>query len=194
MKLIIDGNTKMGRDVAVFNLPPKKTCHPTKWCLFGRDGLPMCYALRNNFLLPNVLQSLQKRYKLSLTERFVSDMIDEIRKSNYRFFRIHSSGDFYSENYVAKWIEIAKNCPHVLFRSTTRRRDLTKSILKLHKLPNVIIRESLDDTTPKPIMGLPFTALSHMPIAKGVFKCMNNCDKCGHRCWKRAVNMCFDEH
>lgn len=96
MDIAIKGNSKMGKYVYIFNLPAKETCTPTKWCLEGKNGKPACYALRNNFTLPSTINSAQKRYKLSKKENFSKEMIDFIHKTNPKYFRIHSSGDFYS--------------------------------------------------------------------------------------------------
>ena len=65
--LIIKGDkrSKMGARVYRFNLPPEKTCTPTKWCLQGKDGKPACYARRNNFKLASVIKATEERYDLS---------------------------------------------------------------------------------------------------------------------------------
>jgi len=194
MNLLIKGNSKMGTKVYIFNLPPHLTCKPTQWCLKGRNGKPACYARRNNFKLPSVKDATMKRYRASKRKDFVEKMLDELQRIKPQFFRWHSGGDFYSDEYVEKVGEIVKNTPGTLFRTTTRRRDLSKSILKLAKLSNMIVRESLDAEFPKPTMGLPVAALSHLPIARGMFLCPNDCDICGHHCWQESCDMCFEEH
>lgn len=193
---LIRGNSKMGVRVALFNLPPVVTCTPTKWCLHGRGGKPACYALRNNFVMPRVKQSAQTRYEFSQTAEFVPVMIAAIKKMAPTYFRFHSSGDFYSVEYIRKVMAIAKSCPEVLFRTTTHRRDFAKELRTLNALPNFIVRESLDDERPTPKMGLPVAALGHLPIAgePGTIKCPNDCDQCGHSCWKSRRSMSFAEH
>jgi hypothetical protein len=195
-ELLIKGNSKMGPKVYLFNLPPKQTCTPTHWCLHGKDGKPACYAQRNNFNLPSVVKSARERLRLSRRQDFVSRMVEEIHKKNPGFFRWHSSGDFYSEEYVRKIIDIVSQCPDVLFRTTTRRRDLADVIQELNDLPNMIVRESLDYERPEPVMGLPYAALSSLAIVQQgkPLKCVNDCTKCGHKCWKKPVNMYFEEH
>lgn len=192
-KPLIKGNRKMGPKVYLFNLPPVATCRPTSWCLRGRNGKPACYALRNNFRLPTCIEAAQKRLDFSLSRDFVAIMIEEIQKKRVRFFRWHSSGDFYSAEYARKIHRIVKNCPDTSFRTTTRRRDLTKTLQKLNDLPNMIIRESLDDDFGRPAMGLPFTALDHIPIAsrKDNFLCREDCVKCGYYCWAHTDNIVF---
>ncbi|MFH1589141.1 MAG: hypothetical protein ABIB43_01085 [archaeon] len=193
--LIIKGNSKMGPEVYIFNLPPKETCTPTYWCLNGRDGKVACYGLRNNFMLPSVVLSLQNRLEASKQEDFVDRMIGELKKKNPTYFRFHSSGDFYSEEYVGKVFDIAKECSNTLFRTTTRRRDLAEPIRELNKLPNFIVRESLDVNRDKPVMGLPFAAMSHMAVSKNddLYKCVDDCVKCEYSCWKEPVSIFFDE-
>ena len=160
----------------------------------GRDGKPACYARRNNFNLPNVKDATMKRYRASKRKDFVEKMLEELEKADPEFFRWHSGGEFYSEEYVDKVREIVRNTPNTLFRTTTRRRDLAKPLRKLAKLPNMIVRESLDLEVPKPTMRLPVAALSTLPIAKDMFLCPNDCDACGHHCWQEPCDMCFDEH
>lgn len=186
----------MGSKVYLFNLPPIKTCTPTAWCLKGKNGKPACYALRNNFLLSNVVEGFRYRYLNSKKDNFVDRMISEIQRTNVEFFRFHSSGDFYSEKYVKKVIEIVHNCPNTLFRSTTRRRDLTKIIQELNSLPNMIVRESLDSERREPKMGLPFAALDDLLIVQeqNPYKCKNSCPVCDYYCWKHPINTCFKQH
>ncbi|NCN87190.1 hypothetical protein GW932_05130 [archaeon] len=196
MDIVVKGNSKMGKDVFIFNLPAKKTCTPTDWCLHGSNGKPRCYALRNNYTFGNVQKSLEERYELSKQEDFPEKVIEFLHKKKAKYFRIHSSGDFYSEEYVSKWIEIAKNCPDTKFRSTTHRKDLASKIEELNSLPNVIIRESLETSSPNPSMNLPFAALSSLDVVKNneSYHCPNMCEPCGYTCWEKPVNMDFDEH
>lgn len=196
MDIAIKGNSKMGKHVYIFNLPPKKTCTPTSWCLEGKEGQPACYALRNNFLLPSVLKSTTDRYELSKLENFVEEMTNFIQRKKVKYFRIHSSGDFYSEEYINKWIEIAKNCPDTKFRSSTHRRDLIKKLEELNGLPNVIVRESLDSTLSEPSTSLNFSALAHLDVVKREqsYSCKNSCPDCRYSCWENRINIDFKEH
>ena len=188
MSLLIKGNVKVGNEVFLFNLPPRLTCTPTKWCLEGRKGKPMCYALRNNFRLPSVIKSLKKRYNATKQKGFVAKMVLEIQKAAPEYFRFHSSGDFYSMKYVEKIIEIVRECPETLFRTTTRRRDLTRTIRELNSLPNCIVRESLDDERPQPKMGLNFVIPARLCKNKNVFFCEDDCEECNYYCWEHRVN------
>ena len=144
--------------------------------------------------MPSVQKATLARYRASKRKDFVEKVLAELKRFQPRFFRWHSGGDFYSEEYVKKVIEIVKNTPDTLFRTTTRRRDLAKPLSQLAALPNMIVRESLDTDFPKPTMGLPVAAISSLPIARGMFVCLNDCEACGHHCWQEACDMCFHEH
>ncbi|MBR9702688.1 hypothetical protein GOV10_01505 [Candidatus Woesearchaeota archaeon] len=193
-QLLIKGNSKMGPHVFLYNLPAKETCTPTAWCLEGRDGKPRCYGLRNNFLLPSVVKAAHERLEHSKEDDFVERMVAEIQKKNVEYFRWHSSGDFHSEEYVRKVMDIAEACPDVKFRTTTRRRDLTDVIQELNALPNFIVRESLDGGRDTPIMGLPFAAAGKLPVVgEETYLCPDDCPECDYECWKGPINMYFEE-
>jgi hypothetical protein len=191
--LIIKGNSKMGPKVGIFNLPPKKTCTPSKWCLQGKNGKPACYGLRNNCQLPSVVKATEWRFQESMKPDFALRMIKEIN-GKYDYIRLHSTGDFYSCEYLSKWYDIIKALPKVKFRTTSRRKDYSLDLRTLASLPNMIIRESLDPTSPTPRMLLPTASITGMEISKGKFKCPNGCVECKYSCWKSRKSICFDEH
>lgn len=194
--LLIRGNVKMGNEVYLFNLPPLQTCTPTDWCLHGKKGKPACYALGGNFVFESVKRSMLERLEASRQVDFVDRMLEEIKRARVKYFRFHSSGDFYSEEYVNKVKEIASNSPETIFRTTTRRQDLKKSICELASLPNFIVRESLDSCRPQPVMGLPFAAIESLDIVResDSYLCKNNCSSCGYHCWLEKTNMHFAQH
>ncbi len=180
----------MGLDVYLFNLPIIKTCRPTVWCEKN------CYGKKGNYkrFKRSIEIALDKRYELSLSDKFVETITKEIFRRRISLVRVHVTGDFYSEEYVRKWIQIAKNCPQTRFRTTTKRRDLKDIILELHSLPNFNVRESLDPSRPEPIMGLPIAAIETLEIAADFFRCARDCRKCGYVCWhQKDSNYCFPE-
>jgi hypothetical protein len=196
-KLITPGNAKMGKLVACFSLPPVKTCKPTKWCLQGRNGKPRCYSLRGRMIWPHVVRSMENKYEASKQDNFVDRMVDEILRMNKPYFRVHVSGDFYSKMYIEKWIEIAKRCPNILFRTTTRRIDFKEQLYKLNALPNFIIRESIDPSKSKPITRLPLAAAGvkiQRCYGRKQIQCPDDCTECGHKCWLTRDDEIFDEY
>lgn len=187
---LIDGNQETGRGcgVGLFNIPIRKTCRPTPWCEKN------CYGKKGNFIRfrKAIEIAAQKRYKLSLSDEFIEVITEEILRRKFPWIRLHVIGDFYSEEYVRKWMKIAENCPRVVFRTTTKRRDLKDAILELHSLPNFHIRESLDPSRTKPVMNLPVAVVNTLDIARDLFNCIQDCRKCKHTCWKiKNLNYCF---
>lgn len=195
-KLITPGNSKMGKDVACWSITPVKTCKPTEWCLKGNNGKPRCYALRGRMVFPNVKKSFDRKLKASKRADFVDKMVDEIQRMGKPMCRIHVTGDFYSEEYIDKWIEIARRCPDVIFRTTTRRTDFTAKLYEFNTLPNVRIRESVDPSKPEPVTFLPVAAagVEFDDGLRPVIHCGDGCVKCGYQCWHSDDHEIFEEH
>lgn len=183
----------MGDQVHHFNLPPKKTCTPSKWCLTKKGKKFNCYALKDNFLFQNVINAAEKRLSLSEQKDFVLEMTNYIHKKNAKYFRIHGSGDFYSKEYVNKWIEIVKNCPETKFKVHTRRQDFQSKLNELNNLENIIVRESTDTSSQEPKMNFSVAALTQVK-KKNSYLCPNKCEPCEYYCWENNSNIHFDEH
>lgn len=185
MRVFARGNSKMGPEVLIFNLPPIETCMPSEWCRKN------CYGLKNRHRWPSVIKSQQKRLEISKRPDFVRLAVAELEKTKRRYVRLHSTGDFYSAEYVEKWIEIARNCPEKLFRTTTKRTDLGAVLKELDSLPNMIIRESLDPTRPEP-SGLLATliVLEGTPTEdRELFLCCDDCVRCNYTCWEKRISV-----
>jgi len=189
--LVIKGNMKLGPAVGVFNIPPISTCKPSKWCAKN------CYARHGKHGLPNVKNGSNWRLRESKKKDFVERMVKEI-KGKWKYFRIHASGDFYSDDYVDKWIEIIKQCDDTIFLAFTKRDDLKDSLKKLEKLKNVRIRDSLDPSRTKPVTGLKsFAAIDNYWYdfsKKGMVDCGSGCEPCGYKCWTTTKNIVLHEH
>lgn len=184
MDVFIKGNSKVGPEVMIFNLPPIRTCTPTKWC---REN---CYALMGRHRWQNVKDSWQKRLEISKGPNFVNLAVAELKKRKPRYVRPHLAGDFYDAEYVRKWIEIVKQCPEILFRTTTKRKDLGKTLQKLNSLPNMTVRESLDISHPKPSGLLPLvTVIEGTPTKQKLLPCTDDCVACDYTCWKKRISL-----
>ncbi len=74
----------------------------------------VCYAKRDQ-RYTKVYSNRKENYELSLKDDFAQIMIDNIKLVLHEYensdvkvvYRIHESGDFYSEEYLDKWVEIA---------------------------------------------------------------------------------------
>lgn len=188
--MLTNGNSKLGKDIYAFGLPAIKTCfHATSECL------RYCYAKKGSFLAPNPKAYYTANYKHSQASDFVKQMNGEIAAVHPNYIRIHPSGDFYSQEYFDKWIQIAKDNPSVHFLSYTRNYDL-----RVENLPsNFALYYSLDKTTSKRSDDINLTALvtpiskpRHMQKVNDAFVCDSKCYKC-KACWSGKINIIFPE-
>jgi hypothetical protein len=121
--------------------------------------LALCYAMRHHYCRKNVKEALDKNYKESLRKDFVAVAGGWIRSLFARVVRVHASGEFYSAEYVHKWIEITRRNPNVLFFAYTRSwavPEVLPALRELSRMPNFILWWSCDSKTGAP------------PLVKGV--------------------------
>lgn len=88
------GNKKLPKSTAIFNLPAGSTCPMrTEFCA------RFCYAKKAERIYPQVSPSRERNLALSRQAEFVGIMVEFIGKnqSKIKAFRIHESGDFYSQ-------------------------------------------------------------------------------------------------
>lgn len=142
--LLARGNEKLGQSISSFSLPhgtdatcPGRTPTCTKLCYVSR------YTRRFRLSYDHNLLAAQRA-------DFVARMSAEARMC--RVVRVHVSGDFYSEDYTRKWIQIARNTPGTLFYAYTRSWrgggvKLLEALLELSKLPNFRLNISTDQDT-----------------------------------------------
>jgi hypothetical protein len=140
--LSVGMNRKLGKNVGVFNLPARKTCPgATSYC--GK----ICYAMKAERCYKSARDSREKNYQASLGLDFVTNMIAELTKFRTKGdkVRIHESGDFYSQEYLDKWIAIAATFPaSIVFLAYTKMYDR----LDFSRKPeNMIIYASYDPVT-----------------------------------------------
>ena len=87
-------------------------------CPFRSEGCEaVCYATKGNHQFPSVKESRVRSYETSKRSDFSALMEYTIRyhmttkryKGNVMIIRIHESGDFYSLQYLRKWVQTWKN-------------------------------------------------------------------------------------
>jgi hypothetical protein len=102
---------------------------------------------------PNVDRKYKRNRRFVNSKGFVDYMIANIPEGSQ--FRIHVSGDFFSVEYVKKWIEIVTARPDVTFYAYTRswrEWELWEHIRYLHfEHDNVTVNLSVDDETGSPL-------------------------------------------
>lgn len=197
-------NTKLGDGIGAVSLPPLTTCPgKTDYCS------KVCYATKGFFRMTNVQKSLQANFVIAESTDFIDEVMNSIRKQKLKAVRIHPAGDFYSKEYIDKWITIVRNNPDVKFWVYTRSwriKSLVPKIKELSELSNIQVFASTDDThTEKPPKWLRAAAVTTdwKDFDTSYVKCPNQknkaitCEKCTY-CFKPVtnskINVVFQEH
>lgn len=144
-----EGNRKLERNeneyFLIWSLPSVKTCpYRTNLCENA------CYAKKAERVYKTVLPCREKNLLESRKDSFIKDMISTIHyyinkpknKDKACYFRIHESGDFYTEEYMLKWFEIANAFPQIKFLAYTK--SLIWYVNNREKCPsNLLVRFSV---------------------------------------------------
>jgi hypothetical protein len=219
-----EGNTKLGNTEAVsfyqWSITSVASC-PFRTAMCEAS----CYSLKAERQYPAVKIRRDGNFEFSKSDEFVTTMIDQIafelrRKKNKGktiFFRIHEAGDFYSQDYMNKWVKIAhhfKGHRGIVFMAYTKSLPFVKQALKKYGDNNVNItfKSSIwDDTKAKfekmtNDLGMSvFTAMPKGEIEKkGFFPCPaseafkgtskeKNCGEC-KVCYLGNVDVAIEIH
>ena len=145
------GNTKTnsahkGRGViATFSIPR----HP-KICVGAtRECFRRCYSIKASKLYSSTRLARSVNYLLTFDPLFEQNMITSIRgiqtKLNSRLvgYRIHESGELYSQQYLDVWKRIVRKCYPLKFACYTKNANLDFSGTP----PNLEILRSIDEST-----------------------------------------------
>jgi Gene product 88 len=113
--LLTCGNGKLGSSIWHFDLPAVVTCP-------GRSAVceQVCYATTGRFRFPQVQERLQWCYEQSRRKDFAERMAQEIHRKGILVVRVHTSGDFYSAAYAAKWLDVMRQSNAARFYFYTR--------------------------------------------------------------------------
>lgn len=202
------GNKKTGlsgkffSSIWVWNLPPVATCPGrSKWCVaycYNADPreevYPVAMWLENLRLIEEHPEE---------TARQIVAFIQSQPKSTA--LRIHSSGDFYSNKYIALWADIIAACPDARFWAYTRSwtvPSLRAELEALRALKNLQLFASWDATMPKPPDGWRLSIISegaHHSTQQNL-DCPEQyegglpCVDCGYCIRKKSGNVIFHSH
>lgn len=200
-------NSKLGKSIASFNLPPITTCP-------GRTKLceSFCYATKGFYGFSSVKKSLGDSKTKAEDSGFVTAVNGQLARSRKtKAVRIHAAGDFYSVKYVEAWTAIAKANPEVRFWAYTRSWRLAKflpSLKALSDLPNVQVWASMDDElrgqeTPPAWLRIADVQDTWDGVDSSYVKCPNqkndtitceSCSYCFKPAGKRKRNVIFKIH
>jgi hypothetical protein len=166
----------------IFNLPAVLTCP-------GRSGLceSKCYARKAEVMYPAVAPYRERNLKFSRNPAFVPDtvnfLINKVKTARKAIttVRIHESGDFYSQEYLLSWFEIARRVPGLQFYAYTKSFNLWGRDVWSQAPANFRIIHSWDDSMPVGQQTMAKAGFSaHMGDEKpqGFFTCPGSCKKC----------------
>ena len=199
------GNKKLAADDAIafiiFSLPAVLTCPgATVECMRN------CYARRDE-RFTSVRSSRIINYLISKRDDFEQVLEDAIRRQIYTrkgtlrkryqgkeiVFRIHESGDFYSDRYMLAWFHVAARFPEVTFFTYTKSFRMYERCMN-ERPDNFEVRASVwSDTTPEEIGTIARCGMSiytaydaagvQQAIDNGATRCTcESCTKCGCAC------------
>lgn len=144
------GNTKLGAAIHSFSIPAVRTC-PGRTAFCER----LCYATKGRYYFPAIKERYGNNYERTLRSDFVSVIKRELRQDFVRILRVHTSGDFYDEAYIRKWIAIVRSCTATQFFAYTRSwrvPALVEPLRELGALRNFQLWWSEDrDSGPSPV-------------------------------------------
>ena len=207
---ISDGNKKLvpNKETAflIWNIPARQTCpFATKLCSKA------CYAVKAEKAYKEVKPARLDNLKMSMLPTFVTDMtaiiLDRARRTRKPrlIVRIHESGDFYSQEYAARWIQIVKNVEaarpngkEVIFIAYTKSFRFFDGV----QLPESFrLRASVwADTDPDQLAlieknGWPiYTAVEKFSDGDTFHQCRcEDCAGCG-KCWSDEPLICCEIH
>ena len=157
--------------------------------------------------MTRTVRLLERNWKASQCECFVARMILIIeylltRKTTkpLTVIRIPSSGDFYSDEYYEKLVEIMRPFPQITFFAYTRNYDIDFN----YSVPNFVPIYSRDSSTKKVNLTiekqafvLPYfkedVKVKHLQKYRGGVICKSNrCDLC-HYCWRGSGDVYFPQ-
>ncbi|MFZ4411484.1 MAG: GP88 family protein [Bacteroidales bacterium] len=122
MKLkFLTSNSKLRKDgIYGFDIPAYKSSTGFITCPLAKDCIANCYARQGTYVFKGVKAKYERNLESTQNDDFVLDMIIDIIESKAQIIRIHSSGDFYNREYIAKWLYIIESLPHVTFYAYTK--------------------------------------------------------------------------
>lgn len=168
-------------------------------CPFASIGCALaCYAKTGCHLFPSTKKARQRSYNKTLEKDFAKDLIFTLEielqskryLNNHMLLRIHESGDFYSLEYLKKWVKIFKhfvddtritNCfytksfKYLLELSAAEKAVINKGL----KNNTIAMSLSLDDTTTPEQIALAMKCKKEFPLAN-IYYCAENPEEIKH--------------
>ena len=161
-----------------------------------------CYAMKGNYLFPNVAQGLQKRFDAFKHKRFIEAMSFMINRYSKKsgYFRWFDSGDLADISMLEKIVMICQATPDIKHWLPTREVKVVSDYLKIYKKfpDNLLVRVSSPMIDGKPLKFDYTSTVHHKQKAIG-HDCPsrfqeNKCMNC-RACWSKEVkNVSYHKH
>jgi hypothetical protein len=194
--LLSDGNTKLPRTTAIFNMSSAKDCPSLKRgvCKAFIDGKHICYAKKAETpMRPQVLpyRRKQEKFWLSITaDEFIAQflLINALKNKPFTALRLNESGDFHSQACIEKAERIANVLSRygIITYGYTSGDDLDFSMVK-----SLILSGS--GFTAAGISGEFLIVKDIKDKPKGYGVCAMDCKACT-RCQKRGMKTVVPKH
>ena len=190
------GNVKLGT-IPQFNLTPVKSCLNCSECK------KYCYALKSYRQYPSTKVAWDKNLHVCSNDldTFKHEMRDFLTVYSPKYFRLHSAGDFFNQEYLNAWIKIIKDFPNTTFLAYTKSYDH----LKFNDIPgNFKLFFSIEPNSEMPKekpYNVKYAYIESDDRINNSFVCpattgdhtKMTCDKC-LRCFKGNKNVVFNLH
>lgn len=188
MSLLTKGNAKLGRGIFHFDLPagPEFSCPgASEWCRVN------CYARKGHFLFANVQDKYARNWEAAqdLNGLAAALCAELANLPAGTVVRLHTSGDFFSADYILMWRGLAQIFSGIRFYAYTHswsRLDLLLALEELRAEPNVKLWASEDPSTgPAPDGWRVAKVFSSFGESSGYASCPEqtgrkpNCASCG---------------
>ncbi|MBL8824206.1 MAG: hypothetical protein JNJ77_16590 [Planctomycetia bacterium] len=163
--MLTRGNRKLGlKHIWGFTLPSgtDAVC-PGRTSICARS----CYALRLEKLRPKVHKAYQRNLVMTKRRDFAQRMYYFVRAMRIRTVRIHIGGDFFSEEYARKWLQVIEKSPRTHFYFYTRSWRISPICVVLEEmasLPNCSAWYSCDSETGLPANVPPRVRLAWLQL------------------------------
>ena len=160
-----------------------------------------CYAMKGNYLFPDVQEGLMRRFNAFNHPRWVEAMSFMINKYCTTHFRWFDSGDLADISMLEKIVMVCQNTSKIRHWLPTREVKIVKDYLKIHKeFPsNLVVRVSAPMIDGEPLKSFRWTSTVHHKSKAIGHDCPsrfqdNKCNDC-RACWdKRVANVSYHKH
>ena len=160
-----------------------------------------CYAMKGNYLFPDVQEGLMRRFNAFNHPRWVEAMSFMINKYCTTHFRWFDSGDLADISMLEKIVMVCQNTSKIRHWLPTREVKVVKDYLKIYKkFPNnLVVRVSAPMIDGEPLKSFRWTSTVHHKSKAIGHDCPsrfqdNKCNDC-RACWdKRVTNVSYHKH